>query len=306
MELRQLAYFLAVADQGGFTAAADTAGVTQPALSLAVRNLEAELGTPLFLRLGRRVALTAAGRALAGPARRAVRDAEAGRAAVTQVHGLEAGELTLCCLPTLAPDPLAGLVGAFRSAHPGVVVELAAPEDTGELLALLSDGRCEIGVGERLEPHVGAAGLRQHGLGAQRLVVILPAGGLGLVEVSERGGDLRCPLGALGGVPLVATPPGTSSRRLLDDGLAAAGIEGNVAVVTAQREAVVPLVVAGAGAALVPESLARTARALGAVVARPDPPVLRHTVLVHRDDALTPAAQRFAELALGQVSARAR
>ncbi len=66
-------------------------------------------------------------------------------------------------------------------------------------------------------------------------------------------------------------PPrsGTSTRRLLDEGFAAAGAVPQVAVVTAQRDAILPLVLAGAGAALVPEPIAVVARALGATVARP-------------------------------------
>ena len=61
MDSRRLGYFVAVVDHGGFTAAAKAVFVSQPALSLAVRELETELGIPLFARIGRRVTLTAAG-----------------------------------------------------------------------------------------------------------------------------------------------------------------------------------------------------------------------------------------------------
>ena len=88
MDLRQLSYVVAVADHGGFTRAAEAVHVTQPALSQAVRTLEAELGVELFHRTGRSVVLTAAGEALLGPARRALRDAETARAAVAEVAGL--------------------------------------------------------------------------------------------------------------------------------------------------------------------------------------------------------------------------
>jgi DNA-binding transcriptional LysR family regulator len=73
-----------------------------------------------------------------------------------------------------------------------------------------------------------------------------------------------------------------------------------VAVVTAQRDAIVPLVIAGAGAALVPESVARTASGLGAVTARPRPHLERALVLVHRAGPLSPAATRFIEIATGE------
>ena len=83
-------------------------------------------------------------------------------------------------------------------------------------------------------------------------------------------------------VPLIAAPPGTSSRRLLDEAFAGVGLSPLVVVVAAQREAILPLVLAGAGAALVPEPLARQAARLGAVVATPRPPITRHVVLAHR------------------------
>ncbi len=148
MDLRRLTYFLAVVDHGGFTAAADEVDVSQPALSLAVKELERELGVRLFDRVGRRVQVTAAGRALVGPARQALRDVETGRAAVAAVAGVRAGSLALASLPTLAADPLAELVGRYRRRYPGVTVDLAAPEDSSDLVSMVRDGRCEVGITE--------------------------------------------------------------------------------------------------------------------------------------------------------------
>ena len=105
MESRRLRHFLAVADHGGFTAAAQAVYVSQPALSLAVKELEAEVGASLFIRNRRTVRLTAAGEALVGPARQVIRDLETGQAAVAAVAGLVAGNLTMASLPTLVADP---------------------------------------------------------------------------------------------------------------------------------------------------------------------------------------------------------
>ena len=122
------------------------------------------------------------------------------------------------------------------------MVELAAPEDTAALVALVRDGQREIALVEGLAlPDE----LATHDLVTQRLVVVLRPGTARrrarlLVEELER-------------VPLVAAPPGTSSRRLLDEAFAAVGLSPLVVVVAAQREAILPLVLAGAGAALVPE-----------------------------------------------------
>jgi DNA-binding transcriptional LysR family regulator len=98
-------------------------------------------------------------------------------------------------------------------------------------------------------------------------------------------------------MPLVAAPVGTSTRRLLDQQLGELGRQPTLAVISAQREAILPLVVAGAGAALVPDAMALIAEYLGAVVVRPTPPAVRDLVLVHRLGPLSPAASRFVELA---------
>ncbi|HEY3940875.1 MAG TPA: LysR substrate-binding domain-containing protein [Acidimicrobiales bacterium] len=288
MDLRRLGYLLAVVDHGGFTAAAKATFVSQPALSLAVKELEEELRAPLLYRLGRGVRPTPAGEALIGPARQALRDVETARAAVASVAGLESGSLALASLPTLAADPLAGLVGRFRAAHPGVVVDLSAPEDDADLIALLRDGQCELGLAEGVSlPDE----LTTHELLAQELSVILPPGTIRasrhlLVEELEQ-------------VPLIAAPKGTSSRRILDEAFASVGLVPRVVVLAGQREAILPLVLAGAGAAMVPEPLAEQARRLGAVVAVPRPSIRRHVVLAHRPGALAPAARRFLDLALG-------
>ena len=118
MDSRRLQHFVAVVDHGGFTAASRATFVSQPALSLAVKELEAELGIFLFDRIGRRVQLTDAGHALIGPARQVLRDIDTGREAVEAVSGLESGVLSLASLPTLAADPTADLGRSIPAAPP--------------------------------------------------------------------------------------------------------------------------------------------------------------------------------------------
>ena len=294
MDSRRLYYFVAIVDQGGFTAASKAVFVSQPALSLAIKELEADLGTPLFVRVGRRVQLTAAGSALLGPARQVLRDLETGRAAVTAVAALESGSLSLASLPTLAADPMGELVGRFRSHHPGVHVDLAAPEDSRDLFDIVQTGQCEVGVTDALDvPDT----LETRDLGPQELVFILPPD-----SVPDRVGTNSTIDYA--NTPFVAAPRGTSTRRLLEEHLGIQRLEPTLAVVSAQRDAILPLVLAGAGAALVPESMALMAGQLGAVVARPDPPAVRQLALVHRPGVLSPAATRFAELALPVVGSK--
>src|SRR3954451_3656084 len=171
MDLRKLRLFLGVVDGGGMTRAAEAEHVSQPSVSQAIRELEAELGTPLFHRVGRRVVLTPAGDALVEPARQVLRDVETGRAAVQAVSGLAAGRLDLVALPTLAVDPVAPLVGAFRVAHPGVDVALADPADAAAVVDLVASGESELGI---TAAPVLDTGLTSHLLGHQDLLAVLP------------------------------------------------------------------------------------------------------------------------------------
>jgi DNA-binding transcriptional LysR family regulator len=286
VDLRRLRLFLAVVDQGGMTRAAEVEHVSQPSVSQAVRELEQELGAALFHRIGRGVVLTAAGDALVGPARSALRDVETGRAAVASVAGLESGRLDLAALPTLAVDPLARLVGAFRTAHPGITITLADPRDAEELVKLVTNGACEVGLTVAASP---ASGLRVRALGTQDLLAVLPPG------TTDVGAQL--PVGRLAAFPLVTAPAGTPTRRQLDEAFEAAGVVPEIAVIAAQREAILPLVLAGAGAALFPRPLAEQAARLGAVVAPLRPRLSRPVHALHRAGPLSPATEAFLELA---------
>jgi DNA-binding transcriptional LysR family regulator len=286
MDLRRLRLFLAVVEGGGMTRAAEAEHVSQPSVSQAIRELETELGTPLFHRVGRRVVLSAAGEALVEPARQVLRDVETGRAAVDAVAGLTAGRLDLVALPTLAVDPVAPLVGAFRVAHPGIDIALADPADALEVVDLVSSGECELGI--TAEP-VLDPGLASHSLGHQDLLAVLPPAAHAAHSMTVT---------TLAKFPLVTAPPGTTTRTQLEEAFADAGVVPRIAVVTAQREAILPLVLAGAGATLFPRPLAEQAAALGAVVVSLRPRLTRPVHLFHRTGPLSPAAAAFRELAV--------
>ena len=287
MDLRQVEYVLAVAEEGGFTAGAAVLNVAQPSLSQSVRVLEAELGVELFHRVGRGVVLSEAGAAFVAAARQVRRDVAELRDSVAAVRDVVAGELEIAALPTLAVDPLAPIIGEFRRAHAGVAVRLLDPGETGPA-EYVRRGAAELGAVELpVAPDLVTVSLRP-----QQLVAICgPADG-------ARFGT-RARLDALAALPLVATPRGTSTRRVLDEALATAGVEGRVAVEVDQREAIVPLVLAGAGIAFVPEAQAAGATRQGAKIVRPNPPLRRSIGLVHRQR-LSPAARAFVALSQGQ------
>ena len=284
MDIRRLEVFLAVVDDGTFTGAADALQISQPAISQAVAALERELDTQLFHRLGRSVRLTDAGAALCAPARLALRDVAAAREAVAAVHDLLAGHLELACLPTLAASPLAPIVGTFRRQFPAVTISLLDPDDTSDVLSLVESGRCELGVvGDVFDTDLELVAMT-----SQDYRVLLPPGtrSASTINVEE-----------LAAMPVVAPPRGSSSRDLLDEVLAREGRHASVVVETAQREALVPLVLAGAGVALVPTALAGIGERLGCSVAAIIPAVGRAVSIVHRRTTLTPAADAFVRLA---------
>jgi LysR family carnitine catabolism transcriptional activator len=286
MDPRQLEYVVAVADEGSFTSAARSLHVSQPALSQSIAALEAEVGVPLFDRLGRTVRLTSAGEALLSPARQVLHDLELARASVDDSVSLRSGRLVLVALPTLAVDPLAGLVGEFRKQHPGVVVDIALPEDDEALVGRLKSGASELAF---TELPVRGEGLASFELDRHDYVAALPPGQV----VQGRTVSLK----ALAHLPLVVTRRGTSSRRLIEEAFVGAELEPTIAVVTDHREMLLPLVLAGAGAALLPMSLAEMAEARGAIVRAVRPAITRRVGVVWRSGPVSPAAAALLRLA---------
>ena len=282
MDRRQLQLFVAVVDHDGFSRAADELGIAQPTLSQAIAALERTTGLQLFHRLGRGVRLTAAGEALLGPARQVLRDFTVAEDSVARVHGLTSGHLDIAAIPTLV-QPLAELVGAFSRRYPGVVVRAPEIEAGSSAEEAVTAGTCELGLTEL--PPVSEQLLAVE-LGRQPFHLVLPPG---------TQAPARFPLARLGRLDFVATPAGTSSRARLDEALAHADPTATpmIRVETGHRDALIALVLAGAGAAFLPEPMADHAQRLGATVVPTTPVVSRRYGLVHRAAPLSPAAEAF-------------
>lgn len=286
MDERRLTYFLAVVDEGSVTRAAGRLHVAQPSLSQALRAFESELGVQLFDRIGRGLRVSTAGAALIGPARQILRTTDEARNAISGVLELRTGTLEIAALATLAVDPMAGLIGRFRARYPGVEVQVLEPESADRVTALVREGACELAAAHL---PLSRSQLIAHPLGEQELQFVLPPN----MPTDER------PLGAreLARTPLVVSPPGTSTRMLLEQALATVGVTPQIAVQTAAREAIIPLVLAGAGAALLPAPLAKEAQRRGATVRSARPRITRSVGLIHRQGPLSPAASAFLAIA---------
>lgn len=170
MELRQLRYFVAVAETGSFTRAAAREGVTQPTLSEQVINLEKALGKRLFDRLGRAVVLTDPGHDLLGRAQSIL--AAVGEAERAVRDTAEGGRLRVGAIPTVAPYLLPAAVTRFAARFPGVQLHLQE-DRTERLLADLLAGDLDLGV---MALPVRDDRLHVEKLFAEPLVMALPAG----------------------------------------------------------------------------------------------------------------------------------
>jgi DNA-binding transcriptional LysR family regulator len=145
MTLQQLTYFLAAADHGSFSAAADTLSMAQPSLSEQVRRLEAELGVPLFVRAGRRLELTEAGRRLRPHAERTLAESQAAAESVREVRDLTGGTVAFGTFGSAHYYLLGGLVQDFRTRHPQVRVRVIG-QNSAEVADAVRDGTLEAGL----------------------------------------------------------------------------------------------------------------------------------------------------------------
>ena len=289
MERKQLEYFLAVATHGSFTGAANSLHVAQPSLSYAVRTLEREVGTPLFRRVGRGVVLTPMGDALLMPAQQVLRGFARLQTTAQSVTELVSGRLDIVAVTTLAVDPLTEFAGAFRTRYPGVELSIDDPENAAAVVDMVRRGECEIGLTEH---GIDTAGLDVYDLPEQEVFAVLPPNGTHGTPPTGRPVSVE----EFAGLDLVTTPLGTTTRSLVNEVLARAGSPARIAVEITHRAAIVPLVLAGAGATLLPRRLANDAASLGATIARLDPPITRHGVVVAHSKRLSPAASAFIDL----------
>ena len=162
MDLRQMEYFVAVAEENQFTRAAEITRVSQSGLSAAIKSLEDELNTKLFTRTTRRVDLTPAGHALFPHARNLLAEANAGRDAVTATLGQLTGSLHVGAEQCLGAVNVPELLERFHSRHPEVEITFAQ-QGSADLLTQLRDGTLDLafvaGTPDTMDPRLRLTGL---------------------------------------------------------------------------------------------------------------------------------------------------
>jgi DNA-binding transcriptional LysR family regulator len=172
MDLRQMRYAVAVADELHFGRAAELLLVAQPSLSRQIRDLERDLGVILFERTSRRVELTPAGAAFVESARQALRAVDVSRTAALDAASGVQGQVTLGFVASAAVEILPGVVRRYRSARPDVRLTLREMT-TEEQVAALHDGSVDVGLSRDLEP---STGVEVRTLLREPLLAVVPMG----------------------------------------------------------------------------------------------------------------------------------
>lgn len=290
MELYQLAYFIEVARQKNFTRAAEHLHRAQPALSQQMKNLEAELGTPLFVRGRKQTHLTAAGEALLPRAEALIAQAEAAKQTVAEVAQLRGGRLVVATIPSVSACWLPEVIRRFREAHPRVELILTE-ESSGRVAELVEAGRAELGL-LQLPVNAGVFAVRE--LATEPFVLLAPKSHLVARLKSVR-------LATLAGEPFVFY-----KGRARDTALAAcraAGFEPRVACESGELETVRALVGAGLGLAIVPQLGTRTLPRSVVAVPLIEPTLERQIGAIWRlGHTLSPGAVMFLERLKAQLA----
>jgi LysR family hydrogen peroxide-inducible transcriptional activator len=172
MEIHQLRYFVAVADEGSFSRAAAKVRVAQPSLSQQIRKLEAEVGQPLFDRLPRSVMLTEAGHCFIDYARQILASIGDARRCVDELKGEVAGKVAVGAIPTIAPYVLPELVVTFQKHYPDVTLEVV--EDvTDSITRRIEAGELDVALASTCRP---SPTLRRESVGSEPLLLLVPKG----------------------------------------------------------------------------------------------------------------------------------
>jgi DNA-binding transcriptional LysR family regulator len=251
MELRQLAYFVAVVEEANFTRAAARLHIAQPGVSAQIRQLEKEFGHELLDRSGRTVRLTEMGAAVLPFARAALAAVEDARLAVDELAGLIRGHVAVGMVTSHNFD-IPGLLASFHDDHPAVEITLAEA-GSDRLVADVRAGVLDAAI-------VGLAGdppvnLNVHVLSDEPIVAAVSLD-------DPLAGRARIPVDVLADRPLICLPLGTGVRSSLENACAAAGFRPHVAFEAGTPQVLAELAERGLGMAVLPDSLVRNRRGL--------------------------------------------
>jgi DNA-binding transcriptional LysR family regulator len=289
MELRQLATFVAVAEEGSFTRASERVHIVQSAVSANVRNLERELDARLFDRSTHKVELTEAGRALLPEARATLAAATAARDAVDGVRGGVRGTVVLGTMQAQGMHAIdvPGVLAEFRAEHPAVEVQIRAAAGGSQEMALqVRDGRVDLAFVAM--PGGELAGLELTALGREPILLAARAGH----PLTKR---RTTQLAALGDQAIVEFPHGWGIRTANDRAFAAAGLTRTITYEINDTASLIGFIRHGLAVGIIPASFADDPTDLAFIPIRDHPAEFATAIATPSNRRLTAAAQALLE-----------
>jgi DNA-binding transcriptional LysR family regulator len=247
MEIRQLKAFVAIAEARTFTAAAHRIHYTQAALSMQIKQLEKEVGVPLFTRMPRRVVLTEAGEHLLERAHHILREHDAALAELAELAGAKHGRLRVgSASGMVSSDSLPLILKKLRKSHPNADVSVASGTSE-ELVKKILGGEIDTAF---ISLPVEARNVETELLSRDQLVAIAS-------PRHAMAGQKVVSAFALAGEKLILGERGGNTRRLIDEFFAEAGLKPTVAMELSRQQAIKNMVAADMGVGIVPLSVAR-------------------------------------------------
>jgi len=283
LDLDQLRAFVTVADLRSFRQAADELHLSPPALSRRIERLEERVGARLLERTSRSVRLSVVGEAFVERVRAVLEDLDDAILGVNELSSGHSGRLTVAAVPSAACGFVPQALSRLTERYPGVRVRLLDGSLQATALAVLG-GQADVGIGF----HDNAIpGLHGELLGEEPYLLALQA-------THRWAGRRSIRLQDLGAEPMLSLAAGSGNRALLDQQLASAGVELRITHEAAHVWALIGMVEAGLGCALVPAMALKAAPAgVAAVTVRGNPLKRKIALLTAVERRLTPLAQRL-------------
>ena len=245
MEIRQLEYFVAVAEEANFTRAAERVHISQSGVSAQIRQLERELGQPLLDRSSRSVRLTEVGAAVLPYARAALDAVADARLAVDQLAGLVRGQVTVGMVSGCALPILAELLAEFHDRYPAVTIALTEG-GSDHLVEQLHAGRIDLAL-------IGAAGGATPGV---ETAIVVDESLVAAVSLRDSLASRKTiTIEALGDRPVISLPKGTGVRTAFDAACVDAGFTPRIVLEASALPMVANLAGRGLGVAILPSSV---------------------------------------------------
>jgi len=283
----RLLTFVAVAETGGFRRAAEQLRRSQSAVSAQIRQLEDELGVPLFHRTTRRVSLTAEGERLLVRARRALAELQTGIRELRDEADLQRGRVVIGVPPTISSTRLPRIIAAFQARYPGISVQLR--EDfAADILERVRRDELDFAIAPAVE---GSHAFSFEPILTDAFHVVLPPG-------DPRGDRPRITLTAIADDPFLALPPATALRQALEQAWRGRGRALRPAFEVMHHLTLLAMVEAGLGVTVLPALCLPPAGSTDLVTAPLAAPALAREISLTtlRGQALSPAAAACAEM----------